>query len=350
VGSYTSPHILRYNERIALNGEPVSDDRLLRAFERIEAARGETSLSFFEFGTLAALIIFSEEPLDFRLLEVGLGGRLDAVNVVDADVALIASIDVDHQEWLGDNRDAIGIEKAGIMRSGRPAVLGDPDVPETVLEVADQTGALCHRSGVDFSFQCEEGQWNWKGNDRVIGPLPNPAIPGDHQFLNASAVIQCLSLLKPPREVSDSAMAEGLRNVRLPGRFQYFPGEVPVLVDVAHNPQSVGILARHLQKHYPDRRVRAVFSVMRDKDIATIVRLIQAQIHAWYLVPLSMTRAASPVELTEILHNAGVEHVEGGFASVGEALTAAKAASDPGDMLLIFGSFFLVSDYLAMQA
>jgi|APCry1669192010_1035390.scaffolds.fasta_scaffold00395_9 dihydrofolate synthase / folylpolyglutamate synthase len=350
VGTYTSPHILRYNERIGINGVPASDERLLQAFERIEAARGDISLSFFEFGTLAALILFSEEDLDVHLLEVGLGGRLDAVNVVDADIALIASIDIDHQDWLGDNRESIGFEKAGIIRSGKPVVLGDPDAPKTVVDVAEEKGAPCYRSAIDFSFRLEGQTWFWVGDTRTRGPLPFSAIPGDHQFLNGSAVIQCLELLPDALRVSEEAICEGLRKVRLPGRFQFFPGETPVLLDVAHNPQSVGILARHLAKNYPDKKIRAVFSVMRDKDISAIVRLIQDQIEAWYLAPLSMTRAASPVELAEILHNAGVDRVEAGFAGVGEALAAAKGASGPDDMILVFGSFFLVSDYLAMLA
>lgn len=350
VGTYTSPHILRYNERIGIDGIPASDDRLLQAFDRIEAARGDISLSFFEFGTLAALILFSEENLDFHLLEVGLGGRLDAVNVVDAEIALIASIDIDHQDWLGDNRESIGFEKAGIIRSGKPVVLGDPDAPKSVVDAAKEKGAPCYRSGIEFSFRLEGQTWFWSGGQRSIGPLPYSAIPGDHQFLNGSAVIQCLELLPDSYFVSEEAISEGLRKVHLPGRFQFFPGKPPVLLDVAHNPQSVGILARHLAKHYPDQKIHAVFSVMRDKDILAIVRLIQDQIDTWYLAPLSMTRAASPVELAEILHNAGVNRVEAGFSSVGEALASAQRASGPGDMILVFGSFFLVSDYLAMMA
>jgi len=224
VGTYTSPHILRYNERIGIDGVPASDDRLLQAFERIEAARGDISLSFFEFGTLAALILFSEESLDFHLLEVGLGGRLDAVNVVDADIALIASIDIDHQDWLGDNRESIGFEKAGIIRSGKPVVLGDPDAPKTILEVAKEKGAPCYRSSIDFTFRLEGQTWFWAGNNRNIGPLPFSAIPGDHQFLNGSAVIQCLELLPDALRVSEEALSEGLKKVRLPGRFQFFSG------------------------------------------------------------------------------------------------------------------------------
>jgi dihydrofolate synthase/folylpolyglutamate synthase len=350
VGTYTSPHILRYNERIGIDGVPASDERLLDAFERIEVARGDISLSFFEFGTLAALILFSEENLDFHLLEVGLGGRLDAVNVVDADIALIASIDIDHQEWLGDNRESIGFEKAGIIRHGKPVVLGDPEAPKSIVSVALEKGAPCYRSGKEFAFRIEGQNWFWTAEDLTIGPLPYPAIPGDHQFLNGSAVLQCVALLPSAYRISHEAISEGLKKVRLPGRFQFFQGMPPVLLDVAHNPQSVGILARHLAKNYPGKKINAVFSVMRDKDISAIVRLIQDQVHAWYLAPLSMTRAASPVELAEILHNAGVGRVEFGFADVGEAFSAAQGASGPEDMVLVFGSFFLVSDYLAMVA
>ena len=350
VGTYTSPHILRYNERICIDGVPVDDARIMRAFERIEAARGDISLSFFEFGTLAALEIFSSAGLDIQILEVGLGGRLDAVNIVDAQIALIASIDIDHQEWLGDTREAIGREKAGIFRRQRPAVLGDPDAPASVLAVAEEKGARLARQGVDFGFALEGDRWSWWGHGGRHEGLPPPAIPGQHQYLNAAAVLQCLAQAHAALPVSRDALERGLREVRLAGRFQYFPGEIPVLLDVAHNPQSVRVLAGHLRRHFPGRRVHAVFSVMRDKDIPGILAPIQPLIDHWYLAPLSLSRAATPEELTEILHNAGIDRVESGFADAAAACLTARARAVPGDLLLVFGSFFLVSDYLAQVA
>lgn len=347
VGTYTSPHILRYNERICIDGQPVSDDRIMTAFLRIEAARDGTSLSFFEFGTLAALEIFSGESLDIRILEVGLGGRLDAVNIVDADISLIATIDIDHQEWLGNSREEIGHEKAGILRGGRPSVIADPDVPVTVLKVARTLSTPLYRQGHEFGFKRVEDTWTWHGEGVPLTDLPYPAIPGDHQLLNAAAVIQCLRLAESEKPVANAAITRGLAEVRLPGRFQLFPGEIPVLLDVAHNPQAVAILTGHLRQHYPGRTIRAIFSVMRDKDIAGMVNLINDVIDSWYLVPLQMPRAATPEELFEILHNAGITRVKKGFSNVAGACRAAREESESGDLLLVFGSFFLVSDYLA---
>lgn len=347
VGTYTSPHILSYNERIAIDGSPVSDAMIMAAFERIEAARDDISLSFFEFGTLAALVIFDDADLDARILEVGLGGRLDAVNAVDADIAMIASIDIDHQEWLGTTREAIGLEKAGILRPGRPAIIGDPDLPASVLRFAQQQGIPLFRQGLEFDYERQPLEWTFRGSRRQIADLPTPALLGDHQFLNAAAVLECLSHFPSDFEIPDEAIAEGLRKVQLKGRFQFFPGDVPVLLDVAHNAQSVRILKGYLDACYPDRRIRAVFSVMRDKDVESIVQLIKGRIDTWYLAPLAMPRAATSEELSEILHNGGVENVRSGFQDAQAAWSLAREESMPGDMILVFGSFFLVSDYLA---
>ena len=351
VGIYTSPHLLKYNERIRIDGEPVSDERIMAAFTRIEQAREGVSLSFFEFGTLAALDLFREENLDVRILEVGLGGRLDAVNIVDADVALMASIDIDHSEWLGHTREAIGLEKAGIARKDRPVVLGDPNVPSAVLDYLKALGALVYRQGVDFHGRPEPDGWRFEDRDGGIEDrLPWPSIPGDHQILNAAAVLQCLRLIEGSFPISPKVMAQGLQAVLLPGRFQRFDGTIPVLLDVAHNPEAVTTLKKHLLKYYPTVRVRAVFAVMRDKDIQQMVGIIGGLIEAWYLAPLRMQRAATPEEIAEILHNAGVEKVMAGFDDVPLAVKAAQEASSPGDMVLVFGSFFLVSDYLALVA
>lgn len=350
VGAYTSPHILRYNERIAIDGQPVDDRSIVAAFDRVDRARADTSLSFFEFGTLAALDIFSMAKLDVRILEVGLGGRLDAVNIVDADVALIASIDIDHQEWLGDTREAIGLEKAGILRSGRSAVIADPEPPDSVLRHARAQGSPLHRPGQDFGYERSGHVWHWWGNGQRRTALPGPAIPGEHQYLNAAAVLECLQLAATELPVTDAAIRRGLAGVRLPGRFQYFPGTVPVLLDVAHNPQAARVLAGHLRQNYQGIRIRAVFSVMRDKDIAGMIHPLRDIIDYWYLAPLRMARAATPEEMSGFLHDAGVSHIKRGYADVSEACAAARQDSAAGDLLLVFGSFFLVSDYLALAA
>ncbi len=350
VGAYTSPHLLRYNERISVDGQPVDDARIMQAFHRIETARQDTSLSFFEFGTLAALDIFNAASLDIQILEVGLGGRLDAVNSVDADIALIASIDIDHQEWLGHTREAIGQEKAGIFRTGRPAVIADPEVPASVIRLAREQAVPLYRQGQAFGFRRTTDGWDWWNEDTRFDALPLPAIPGEHQLMNAAAVLQCLHLLPAACAVDETAIRRGLERVHLAGRFQWFAGDIPVLVDVAHNPQSVRILAEHLRRFHAGRRIQAVFAVMRDKDIPGMLQPICDVIDNWYLAPLHMPRAATPDELSGILQAAGASRVQRGFASVSAACQAARVGAQPGDLMLVFGSFFLVSDFLAQTA
>jgi dihydrofolate synthase/folylpolyglutamate synthase len=350
VGTYTSPHILRYNERIRIDGLPVEDARIVEAFARVDQARGETSLSFFEFGTLAALDIFAREPLDVRVLEVGLGGRLDAVNIVDADVAVIACIDIDHREWLGTTREAIGLEKAGIFRAGHDAVIGDPDVPVSVLRFAESRGVRLNRLGHEFGFEDLGDRWTWHADDTVIRDLPLPAIPGQHQLMNAAAALMALWKAADRLPVPADAIRRGLAGVRLPGRFQLFPGDVSELLDVAHNPQAVGILAEHIRRNFPGRRVHAVFAVMRDKDIEEIIGRIRDAVDCWYLAPLRMARAAEPAELRETLQQLGAKAVQDGFQDTADALAGARRNAQNGDLILVFGSFFLVSEYLALVA
>jgi dihydrofolate synthase/folylpolyglutamate synthase len=347
VGTYTSPHLLRYNERLRINGECVADAPICEAFARIDEVRGDTTLSFFEFGTLAALDIFSQCALDVQILEVGLGGRLDAVNIIDTDAALIASIDIDHQDWLGDTRDAIGLEKAGIFRAGRPAVVGDPDPPRSLLAYARDRGIALTCQGREFSYERSASDWTWCGEGKRLSGLPFPSLKGEHQFMNASAVLQLLHLIEDLRPVSPAAIREGLKSVRLAGRFQYIDGPVPVLLDVAHNPQAVRILADQLGREFPDRRIHAVFAIMRDKDIAGVVNHIRHLVDRWYLAPLSIPRAAPETQLTEVLHDLGVDRVEGGFADAPQAFAAARRNAQNGDLIVVFGSFFLVSEFLA---
>jgi dihydrofolate synthase/folylpolyglutamate synthase len=347
VGAYTSPHILCYNERIAIDGTPVDDAAICASFERIEAARGDTTLSFFEFGTLAALDIFRRAELDVQILEVGLGGRLDAVNIVDADAALVASIGIDHEEWLGPTRDSIGREKAGIFRPGRPCVLGDPDAPATVLRYAEEIGADLLLQGRDFSFRREDSGWTWSGRGETRTALPEPCLRGDHQYFNMSAVLQVLEAVRPRLPAPEAAIRAGLASVRLPGRFQILEGEPTVLLDVAHNPHAVRVLAEFLREFKRDRPVHAVFAMMRDKDIRGVVECIRDLVDDWCLAPLQLPRAATPDSLMPVFAGLGVQGVRQGFADAAEAFAWVRRNAENESIILVFGSFFLVAEYLA---
>ncbi len=349
VGAYTSPHLLRYNERIQIDGECAEDAVLCEVFERIDRARGDTSLSFFEFGTLAALDLFSQAALDVQILEVGLGGRLDAVNIIDADAALIASIDIDHRDWFGDSREAIALEKVGVLRPGRPAVIGDPRPPQSLLNFAEDQGIALSCQGKEFGYGRIENGWNWFGSGGRLDGLPLPGLAGEHQLLNAAAVIQLLRLIEPQKPVSEAAIRRGLETVKLAGRFQYFDGPVPVLVDVAHNPQAAGILAGYLRERFPGRRIHAVFAIMRDKDIVGVVNPLKELVERWYLAPIPLPRTASESEIKAVLAGLSVANVDGGFAQATDAFAAAKMNAPEGGLVVVFGTFPLVSEFLALN-
>ena len=347
VGAYTSPHLLRYNERIKVNGASADDDAICAAFERIERVRNGTSLSFFEFGTLAALQLFSTSNLDVQILEVGLGGRLDAVNIIDPDGAMIASIAIDHRDWFGDNREAIALEKGGILRPGKPAIIGDPNPPSSLIDFAEAKGIGLSCLGRDFGYECLDNGWNWFGTGKPLEHLPMPAIAGEHQLHNASAVIELLRSVGQYRPVSDASIGKGLESVKLAGRYQYFDGPVPVLLDVAHNPQAAEILAGYLRTRFPERRIHAVFAVMRDKDIAGIVNPMKPLVECWYLAPIPLVRTASEPELRALFHEFCIDNLEGGFDTATEAFAVAKRNANKDGLVLIFGTFPLVSEFLA---
>ncbi len=346
-GAYTSPHILKYNERIKIDGTPVADEVICEAFARIEAVRGGTTLSYFEFGTLAALDIFRRAGLDVQLLEVGLGGRLDAVNIVDPDVAVITSIGIDHVDWLGKTRESIGREKAGIFRAATPAIVGDPEPPASLLQTARDKNALLFCIGKDYGYQKQASGWEWFAKDLRMAQLPEPGLKGEHQFRNASAAILAVHKLNETLPVSDSSIRQGLANVRLDGRFQLIDGEIPVLLDVGHNPQAVKTLVDYLNETFPGRRIHAVFSMMKDKDIAGVLDIMNPLVYDWFFAPLVNPRAATESIMREIFGQSPVDKVYFGFKGFADAFDAAKNQSQPGDLLLVFGSFFLVSDCLA---
>lgn len=343
---YTSPHLLRYNERVVIDGLAVEDAPLIEAFDRIDAVRHGASLSYFEFGTLAALDLFARAEVDVQILEVGLGGRLDAVNIVDADAALIASIDLDHQEWLGPDRESIGHEKAGIFRRGRPAVLGDCRIPASVQQHALRHGVPLHCLGREFHWTLHgDGSWTFEYGALRLQELPPSALAGRHQFDNASAVLALLAAVRERLPVPAEAVRRGLQTVYLPGRYQVIPGRVPMLIDVAHNPQAAQRLAEYLEVHYAQVPIHAVFAVMRDKDLAGIVDALRSRIDSWHLAPLDMARAAEPRQLAEALGTLGCQAVHSGSASAAEAFAAAEQAADREGLVLVFGSFFLAAEF-----
>lgn len=346
VGAYTSPHILKYNERIKIDGQPVTDELICDAFTRIESVRNNLSLSYFEFGTLAALDIFQRSDLDIQLLEVGLGGRLDAVNIVDPDIALISSIGIDHVYWLGHTREAIGREKAGIFRPETPAIVGDPSPPDSVLQTAHEKNARLYCIGKDFGYKKNLSSWDWFAGERQISRLPEPTLKGEHQYRNASAALLAIDLLAHRLPVSIAAIRRGLETVKLAGRFQLIAGDIPVLLDVGHNPEAVKTLVDYLMESFPNRCVHAVFSMMKDKDIAGVLEIISPVVHDWYFAPLTNPRAITETAVREIFLQSPVLKVSFGYKGFADAFDAAKNHAQSGDLILVFGSFFLVSDCL----
>lgn len=345
-GVYTSPHLVRYNERIVIDCQPVADEPLLAAFERVDTARRGATLSYFEFGTLAALDLFARAKLDVQILEVGLGGRLDAVNIVEPDAALIATIDLDHQEWLGHTRSAIGLEKAGIFRPARPAVLGDPQPPPEVLADAQRRGVPLTWAGHDFHWRPAGDGWCWWNHERHYPDLPTPNLPGRHQFDNAAAVVQTLDSLRAVLPLPLTAVHRGLRSVELAGRCQVVSGRVPMVLDVGHNPQAASRFAAHLAEQFGNPRVSLVFSIMRDKDVAGVVAALREQVDQWYLAPLLSPRAASVEQLREILRDAGIDAVSWGYESPADAAQVALCQAGRHDLVAAFGSFHLIGDIL----
>ncbi|WP_347988983.1 bifunctional tetrahydrofolate synthase/dihydrofolate synthase [Methylomonas sp. AM2-LC] len=351
VGAYTSPHIVRYNERIRINGKAVCDEEICEAFALIDSVRAETSLSYFEFGTLAALKIFATAQVDVQLLEVGMGGRLDAVNIIDPDAALVTTIAIDHVDWLGNTLEAIGREKAGIFRSGVPAVIGDEHPPASVPMSALEKQSLLLQLGQNFFYRKQSvDSWDWFGEQQHIKELPAPAIKGEHQFKNASAVLMTVLSLQSLLPISELAIRNGLQQAQLMGRFQLILGEKTVLLDVGHNPQAVQTLIDYLLVSFPKVKIHAVFAMMKDKDISSVVSMMRDYVQDWYLAPLKNPRAASEEVLINYFQQQQIYSVNAGFTDFSSAFNAAYSNALQGELILIFGSFFLVSEYLTKFA
>lgn len=374
VGLYTSPHLLHYNERVRLNGTNASDELIVRQFERIEAARGQTSLSYFEFATLAALLAFAEAKVDVMVLEVGLGGRLDAVNIVDADCSIITSVDVDHIEYLGDDREQIAWEKAHIFRAGKPAICSDPIAPANIKAYAEQIGADLWQFGVDFNYSGDAQQWAFAGREQRRAALAYPALRGVNQLLNASAVLAALEALRFQLVVPASAIRNGLLRATVPGRMQILPGQPTVILDVAHNPHAAGALAQNLQQMpvTPTTKTIAVVGMFKDKDVKAVIQRLLPVVDVWICTTLEGPRALSAEQLAQWVHNTAqlpqlpevntsdtAPKVRSALnqvdltkikvlteGSMVQGFVKAQSMADLNDRILVFGSFFAVGPVL----
>ena len=351
-GVYTSPHLVDFEERLRLQERIVGADELVAAFERVEQARNQSqpavSLTYFEFSTLAILDIMARANLEVAILEVGLGGRLDAVNIIDPDCAVITSIDLDHMELLGKDRESIGFEKAGIMRAGRPVVVSDPVPPQSVLDHAQKIGADLWRLGVDFNFSGDKQQWAWTGRERRYAGLAYPALRGANQLMNASGALAALTALRDRLPVTAQAVRNGLAMVELPGRFQIVPGQPALVLDVAHNPHSVAALAANLDAMGFFPTTHAVFGAMADKDLAPMFQRVNPIIDRWYFTDLPTPRAQTGARLADQWRalNLRKDASAQAFTDPVEALRAAVAAADPADRIVVFGSFYTVGGVL----
>ncbi len=365
-GVFTSPHLLRYNERIHLNGEEVSDELICEAFERIDQKRLQNnekiSLTYFEFGALAALDIFYRAKPDVIILEVGLGGRLDVVNIIDADVALITSIGIDHTGWLGNDRETIAVEKAGIMRENRPVIFSSPDMPKSIKQVADDKGAILYRRGQDFDWHkapTTSGtpqSWNWKSchstsSKKQRTALPMPNIRGRHQIDNAAGVLMAIECLADKLPVNQQQVKAGLLSVSLLGRFQCLtttePTAVLHILDVAHNADSMACLSELLSEHGCGGKTFAVLGMLEDKDHANALARMIPQVSSWFIADLAVARGMKATDLADVVKSLDTDSEISCFTDVKDAITAADLAVESNDRVVIFGSFFTVE--IAMQ-
>ena len=357
VGCHTSPHLLSFNERARVNGENASDALLLEHFKAVELARvslpNPPTLTYFEFTTLAIMHLFATAQLDAVILEVGLGGRLDAVNMIDTDCAIVTSIDLDHMEYLGDTREKIAFEKAGIFRSDKPAICADPVPPQSLIDHATSIGADLWLMGKDYNFQGDKQQWGWAGRGKRFSGLGYPALRGANQLLNASAVIAALIAVRDRLPVGAQEIRNGMAWVELPGRFQVLPGQPTIILDVAHNPHASAALAQNLENMAYHPYTIAVFGAMADKDIDGVLKPMMDKIDFWYFCDLPTPRAASAESLAARLRSLGFkEGADSGielFSSPALAFESALKKAGEGDRISVFGSFYTVAGVLAYR-
>ncbi|MCR4298742.1 MAG: bifunctional folylpolyglutamate synthase/dihydrofolate synthase [Gallionella sp.] len=374
VGCYTSPHLLHYNERVRIAKRQASDAELCASFEKIEQARkgqgadtpiptptiplkgrgrssepDDISLTYFEFGTLAAMQCFIEHKVDVAILEVGLGGRLDAVNVFDSDCAVVTSVDIDHTDYLGETREQIAFEKAGIFRKGKVAICADADVPQAIRNHAQQSGAELWCIGSEFGFTSHQGQWDYRSKIGARNALPYPALRGALQLHNASAALAALDALKDKLPVSMEAVRRGLVEVQLAGRFQVVPGRPQMILDVAHNPHAARSLAQNLAALPPCPHTFAVFAMLKDKDMAGVAAALDPLIDTWLVAGIDAPRGATAAELAQALQQRAVRGAIQTFPNVTEALRYAYNVTGENDRIAAFGSFYTVAEVMAAR-
>ncbi len=350
VAAYTSPFLQRYNESLRLCGREVEDGELIAAFEIVEQARDGVALTFFEFRTLAVLDIIRRSQASVALLEVGLGGRLDAVNLMDADVAVVTSVDLDHMDWLGPDRESIGREKAGIFRPDRPAVCGDPSPPASLLEHARTLGTDLHTLGCEFSWHHDGPGWSWQGPGVGYRDLPAPRMGGAFQRTNAAAALMALQLIEPPLTIHEAAVRRGIANAWLPARQQILAGAVERVIDVAHNPQAARALAATLSTRPPARRTHAVFAMLADKDPIAVAGALDGLVDAWYTATLPGPRGQKGERLAHGLRRQFPDHPVSVHADVAAAWRAAMSAARSGDRVVAFGSFLTAREVLSIES
>jgi dihydrofolate synthase/folylpolyglutamate synthase len=343
-GRFTSPHLVRYNERICVNGVEAGDDELIASFERIDAVRESTTLTFFEYNALAALDLFARAPVDVAVLEVGLGGRLDATNIVDADVGVVCSIGLDHVDWLGDSLEQIGREKAGIFRPGRPAVLGLAPMPDSVWKVIEEVGARPVAPGRQYRVRAHGDTWDFECRGLQLNELPRPALAGEHQLGNAAAALAAVVAGDFDVRLEHASVSAALRGAKIAGRFQRVAGDVEWILDVAHNVQAAETLRDNLRRLPRARRTLAICGILGDKDIRGITATLASDVDGWILASLEGPRALSTQQLAEALPPGAsvLAHAN----HVAEACRLARAAAKPGERVLVFGSFLTVGPAL----
>jgi dihydrofolate synthase/folylpolyglutamate synthase len=345
-GCYTSPHLRTYNERIRVNGTQVEDDAICAAFELIDQQRGETSLTYFEFGTLAALEIFKNSAIDVAILEVGMGGRLDAVNMIDADLVLLTSIDLDHQAWLGNDRESIGFEKAGVFRAGSPVVCSEPCPPEAVVSYAKSLPTELHIADEEFHFERVSDAWNWHSSSNHYEDLPIPDPYNDKQLENAAGVLQLIELLQARFKIDVQAIVNGLKAFHLEGRCQIIAGRVPVVLDVAHNTESVSCLVDSINSMQDVSNNHVIIGMLSDKDSTEFIRRLTKIADFWYVVDLNVSRGQSSGELLNILSNLGIDEDVVVSGNMLFALEQAKSNASEQDRIIITGSFITIAEAL----
>ena len=350
VCSYTSPHLVRYNERIRIDGSEIDDGALCMAFERIDQARGNEHLTYFEFGTLAAIDLFIKAQADLVIMEIGLGGRLDAVNIMEPDVAVVTTVAIDHSDWLGTDRESIGFEKAGVFRAGRPAVCGDRSPPRSLLDHAAKLSAKLKRIDRDYRLERDTDSWDYFDADGALKTLPLPAMAGDFQLDNAATAIMALRSL--PGSIADaSAVSKGLRGARLRGRFQIIQQQPEVIVDVAHNPQAAAALARQLRNRPCSGKTRGVVAMLADKPVSDVVAQLAETIDCWYTAGLdSVARGLSATEMASAVEHRASDVKLSPSGTVAEACAQALATATGSDRIIIFGSFHTVAEAIQFFA